>query len=232
MKNNERIIYGILITVLVFAVSSFFGTKLNLNIVFFPSSFVTHSLMLLLSIVFIYSLRKFVNYNFAAPQFKKILKPILLGLLATILVNVTMTIMTKILGGKVEAHPLLTKMSPLQTFIFVFIYASIAEEFLFRGFLLNILKPINSKGIYILKRKISVSVLISAIAFGLAHLILIRTGVGVFFLMKIVIFTTVLGLIAGYYQEKYDNHAYAIIVHMSGNLMGVIGALLMNLNSY
>jgi membrane protease YdiL (CAAX protease family) len=36
----------------------------------------------------------------------------------------------------------------------------------------------------------------------------------------------VLGLIAGYYQEKYDNNAYAIIVHMSGNLMGLIGALI------
>jgi len=38
-------------------------------------------------------------------------------------------------------------------------------------------------------------------------------------------------MIAGYYQEKYDNNAFAIIVHMSGNLMGVIGALLMNVNA-
>ena len=76
------------------------------------------------------------------------------------------------------------KMSPLQVFIFVFIYASIAEEILFRGFLMNILKPLKIKGISILKRKISVPVIISAFAFGLGHLILITTGVGGFVFTK------------------------------------------------
>lgn len=41
----------------------------------------------------------------------------------------------------------------------------------------------------------------------------------------------VYGLIAGYYQEKYDNNAYAVIIHMAGNSIGVIGALLMNINA-
>lgn len=38
---------------------------------------------------------------------------------------------------------------------------------------------------------------------------------------------TLLGIVAGYYQEKYENNFYAIIVHMAGNLMGVIGAIMM-----
>jgi len=46
------------------------------------------------------------------------------------------------------------------------------------------------------------------------------------FLIRMVLFTSVVGLIAGYYQEKYDNHAYAIMVHMAGNLMGLISILL------
>ena len=231
MKNNERIIYGLIITIIVYAIATFSGSKLHLNIDFIPSSFVTHSLMLILSIVLIYGLRKYVNYKISLPQFKKILKPVLFGLLVTIIANISMTIITKILGGKIETHDALTKMSPLQIFIFVFIYASIAEEILFRGFLMNILKPLNAKGINIFKRKISVPVIISAFAFGLGHLILISTGASGFFLMRIVIFTTILGLIAGYYQEKYDNNIFAIIVHMAGNLMGVIGVLLMNLNT-
>lgn len=41
------------------------------------------------------------------------------------------------------------------------------------------------------------------------------------------VFTFALGLIAGYYQEKYDNHAFAIIVHMAGNLMGLVSILMM-----
>lgn len=68
--------------------------------------------------------------------------------------------------------------------------------------------------------------LISALAFGFAHLILIALGVGALFLIRMVLFTSVVGLIAGYYQEKYDNHAYAIMVHMAGNLMGLISILL------
>jgi len=231
MKNNERIIYGLIITIVVFAIATFAGSKLYLDIDFFPNTFTIHSLMLLFSIVAIYSFKKDVNYKISLPKFKKILKPILFGLLATIIVNISMTIITKILGGEIEAHPALMKMSPLQIFVFVFIYASIVEEILFRGFLMNILKPLKTKGIIILKRNISVPVIISAFAFGLAHLILITTGVGGLFLLRIVVFTTILGLIAGYYQEKYDNNAFAIIVHMSGNLMGVIGALLMNLNT-
>lgn len=230
MKNNERIVYGLIITIVVFAIAVFSGSNIHLNIDFFPSSFLTHSLMLILSIILIYSLRKYVNYKIEVPQFKKILKPLLFGLFAAIIVNILMTVIIKILGGTVEAHSALAKMTPLQIFVFVCIYASIAEEILFRGFLMNILKPLKIKGIKIFKRNISIPVIISAVAFGLAHLIVITTGAGGLLLLRIVVFTTILGLIAGYYQEKYDNNAYAIVVHMAGNLMAVIGALLMNLN--
>jgi membrane protease YdiL (CAAX protease family) len=231
MRNNERIIYGLLITIVVFAIATIAGSKLHFNIDFLSNTFLTHTCMLGLSIALIYSFNKYVDYKISLPKFKKILKPILFGLLATIIVNISMTILTKILGGEIETHALMMKMSPLQVFIFVFIYASIAEEILFRGFLMNFLKPLTTKGITIFKRKISVPVIISAFAFGLAHLILITTGADGLFLLRIVVFTTILGLIAGYYQEKYENNAFAIIVHMAGNFMGVIGVLLMNLNA-
>ncbi|MCK5170180.1 MAG: CPBP family intramembrane metalloprotease, partial [Bacteroidales bacterium] len=146
-----------------------------------------------------------------------------------ILTAFAITVVTKVAGGELEEHPAFSVMNPLQIFIFVFIFASIAEEVLFRGFLLNLLKPLNTKGITIFKRKISLPVILSAIAFGLSHLILIASGVGFLFLFKIVLFTTCLGLVAGYYQEKYDNNAYAIIVHMAGNSFGVVAAILMSL---
>lgn len=230
MKNRTRIIYGLLLTIAVFAVATFAESILHIGVDFIPSSFVTHTLMLLLSIALIYIFKKSVNYKIAVPKFKETLKPALFGLLTAFIVNISMTIITTMLGGTVEAHPAFMKTTPLQVFVFIFIYASIAEEMLFRGFLMNILKPLNAKGIYILKRKISVPVIISALAFGLAHLVLITAGVGGLFLLRVVVFTTILGLVAGYYQEKYDNNAFAIIVHMAGNFMGVIGALLMNVN--
>lgn len=231
MENSKRIIYGLLITIIVFVIATYTGSKLHLEIEFIPYSFMTHTLMLILSVGLIYGMKKYVNYKLAFPQFKKTFKPLLFGLLATIIVNVFMTLITKVLGGKVEAHAALTRMTPLQVFIFIFIYASIAEELLFRGFLLNILKPLSVKGIRIFRRNISIPVIISALAFGLGHLILISTGASGLFLFRIVVFTSILGLIAGYYQEKYENNAFAILVHMAGNIMGVIGALLMNLNA-
>lgn len=55
------------------------------------------------------------------------------------------------------------------------------------------------------------------------------SGANIFFVVRTLIFTFVLGLIAGYYQEKYENNAYAIIVHMGGNFMGLLSALITNL---
>ena len=231
MKNDQRIIYGLFITIIAFAISTFVGSKIHLNCQFIPYSFVTHSLMLIISVGLIYSLKRYVNYKISLPQFKKTLKPILIGVLTAITINIAMTIIGKIWGAKDETHIAFSLMSPLQIFLFVFIYASVAEEMLFRGFLQNLLKPLKIRGIKIFKISISFPVLIGAIAFGLGHLILITTGAGALFLIRIVIFTTVLGIIAGHYQEKYDNNAYAIIVHMAGNLMGVIGSLLMSLNN-
>jgi membrane protease YdiL (CAAX protease family) len=228
MKNNERVLYGILITAGVFAISTFVGSRLNQGLVNVPYVFFTHTLMLMLSVAVILGMHNQVNFKIALPQFKKTLKPALLGLLTAIVVNILFTIITMIFGGKVEIHSALTRLSPLQVFVFVFIYASIAEEILFRGFLMNILKPIKAKGINIFSRNLSIPVLISAIAFGLAHIILATTGASGLFVFRIVVFTTILGLVSGYYQEKYDNIAFAIIVHMSGNLLGVLGAVLMN----
>jgi len=230
MKISKRMIYGILLTAIVFLLATLAGRNINLNINFLPYSFVTHTTLLILSIALICGLKKHVKYNLAWPKFKKTLKPILFGFLAAIIVNTFMVALTKGLGGEVESHFAFDLMSPLQVFLFIFIYASAAEEVLFRGFLQNILKPLKNKGIKLFKRHISVPVMIGAVAFSLAHLILITSGANTFFIVRTLVFTFVLGLIAGYYQEKYDNNAYAIFVHMAGNFMGVVAAILTSLS--
>ena len=87
MKNSERIIYGLLLTIIAFLLASFAGRIIKLNLQLVPSSFINHSVMLILSIVFICSLRKYVNYQIAWPKFKKIWKPILFGFLAAVIIN-------------------------------------------------------------------------------------------------------------------------------------------------
>ena len=228
MKKYEKIAYGITLTILIYLVSVYLRETIHLPIEFIPPSFILHSSMGILSIISLFIFKDSLNYNISAPKFRKILRPILFGLLVTVLANTSMNIAIKILGGSIEEHPLLSSMNVLQVFIFVFLYASIAEELLFRGVLLSFLEPLKKIGFNFFKRKISLSVLISALAFGFGHLVLIFTGVQAAFLIRVVVFTTILGIVAGYYQEKYDNNAYAIIVHMAGNSIGVIGVLLMN----
>ncbi len=226
-KNSERVIWGILLTIIVFIISTFAGKNFSLNNEFIPDTFITNTLMLILSIGLIWGLRKHVNYKISLPRFKKTLRPILFGLLTAITVNVIMSIVEKTLGAKtIESHSAHSAMSPLQFFIFIFICTPIAEEVLFRGFLQNILKPFKIKGIKIFKKHVSVPVIISAIVFGLVHLIVITSGSGTLFVIRTVVFATTLGLIAGYYQEKYNNNGYAIIVHMAGNFLALAAVLL------
>lgn len=233
MRNNERIIYGLAITTIIFLTATIAGSQIRLNNrlisdSLISDSFVSHSIMLLLVVIAISAMRKTINYRISLPKFKNILKPILIGIVTTIVINILLTIATQLAGGKVYAHPLLSKMSPMQVLVFVFIYASIIEEIMFRGFLLNMLKSLKKRGITIFKRKISFAVIISALAFGFAHLTLIKTGIDSLYILRMVLFTTSLGLVAGYYQEKYDNNLYAIIVHMAGNSIALIGAIILN----
>lgn len=227
MKNYQRIIYGLVITVVVFSISILAG-KLDLTTDLIPSSFTTHTIMILLSFTMIYFMKNKLTYRFSIPSVKTIIKPVVFGFGTAIVAGVLVAVLMNVVGIDIESHPIADKMNPTQVLIFVFVYASIAEEILFRGFLMNMLKPLESNAIVFLKRKISLPVIISAIAFGAAHLILISTGAGLVFLIRVVFFTTCLGFVAGYYQEKYDNNFYAIIVHMSGNILAVIGSFAMN----
>lgn len=228
MKNIERFVYGLAITAAIFSTATFVSARLHLDVDFIPDFFVTLTIELLLSAIAIYAMRNYLIFRFSIPHPKTLIKPVVFALLATIAINGVLTILTKMLGGKIEVPEALAKLKPVQVLIFVFFYASIAEEMLFRGFLLNLLKPLEKTGFSVLKRYISLPVIVSAVAFGMAHLILITTGVSLLFVARIVVFTTCLGTIAGYYQEKHDNHAYAIIVHMSGNLLAVIAAFAMH----
>ena len=229
MSKRKQIIYGFIITIMIFLIANIAGAKIHLNGAFLPNLFMNYTTMLLLSIVVIALMNKNSNFRISIPKLGKTFKPFFVGVIITVVVNILMTIVVKLVGGEMMSHPLSSKMNVLQLFLFVFILASVAEEILFRGFLQNSLNSLSKNGITIFKCKFSLPVVISAIAFGLAHLVLISSGVNPLFLVRIVLFTTILGIAAGYYQEKYNNTSYAILVHMGGNLPAILGALMMNI---
>ncbi len=231
MKNNKILIPGIIITIVILYIASSYNHFIDLNIDFIPNSFEKHTVIFFLSIIAIYLLKKYVKYSISIPKFKTLLKPIGLGLLVSILSAMIMSI-TLVISSENNSPEIqipTAHLSITQIIIFVFIYSSISEELLFRGFLLNILKPLKDKGISIFKRKISVAVIISALMFGLYHIIPFNADDTMIYITGMVIAPFLLAIIAGYYQEKYDNNVYAIIVHMAGNVVGIIGTIVMNM---
>ena len=222
----SRLLIGLLLTFLVCALAVVLRHVVKLDSECFPSFALSGSIILVLAIVLIVAFRNKLDYRIAVPKFNQIWKPVLFGLLATIVINLLTGIVTLIISGRVEGHPALENTSVLQYVLFIFILAPVAEEHLFRGFLQNYLNPLDDKGITVFHKRISLPVLIAALAFSLCHLGLLASGVGAVFIIRTALFTFILGTIAGYFQEKYNNIVPAILVHMGGNLLGVLAVVL------
>ncbi len=231
MKKNlalSRLLVGLLLTFSVSAVAVVLRNVVKLDSKFFPNFALSGFIILILAVVLIVAFRKQLEYRISVPKFNQIWKPVLFGLLTSLVINILTGIITTAFHGKIEGHPALMNASVLQFVLFTLILAPVAEEHLFRGFLQNYLKPLGDKGITVFHRRISLPVLIAAMAFSLSHLGLLASGVGTAFMIRTALFTFILGTIAGYYQEKYNNIIPAIFVHMAGNLMGMIPVVLLN----
>ena len=112
-----------------------------------------------------------------------------------------------------------------QTVLFVWIIASICEEVFYRGLLQGILAPLRKYGVRVLGVRLTAPVGLCAVAFGLGHLCL-RGMVPTPMLIAILISTTALGLIAGYFREKTGSLMPAIAAHMTFNVVGTLMSLL------
>lgn len=226
IEKLKLLLGGLILTGIVYAIANLCGHYWNPSCSFLAKTFPTHITMLVLSLGLIYLLRDRLGYRIAWPKPKLILRPMLYGLLAAFVTNFILGILFFFLGATAEKHPAIEGMTAVQYLVFIIILAPIAEEHLFRGFLQNYLKPLKDKGFNLFGLRITFPVLMSAIAFSLAHLILLASGASGLFVTRVLVFTFVLGLIAGYYQEKHDNIAYAILVHAAGNILGLMSIIL------
>ncbi len=235
MKDGFKIISGLVLTVLIYLFSTFIAVYLPVKSKFIPVSFYTQISMMLLSMVFIflYSRKTRGFFMIKLPKLKylaiSVFTAIILLILFQVLASAFFSIASSFLpdsGNPAAVAPdSPSQLSLIQAFIFVFITASFCEELLFRGFLQNTLKPLAEKGISFLKIRLSLPVLISGALFGLGHLILFSSGASPFFVLMIVAYAIILGICAGYFQEKYNNFIYAFIVHATGNIPLLLGAL-------
>ena len=233
MSKSATLIIGIITTIAIFGLSKIGLGFIKIESEFIPPMAISHTIMLGLSIFLISFLKKkeLIAFPFKKVKPKYYMYAILIAILSIIVSNIIATIIVKAFGYSIDpsgkGHALVANFSPLQFFLFVFLYASICEEFLFRGFAQNFLGPLTQNGFRVNKDIfISIPVIVSGILFGMAHLTLLTTETSGPMILRIVIFTTFLGLTAGYFQEKHKNILIAILVHMIGNLPGLIMSFL------
>lgn len=176
-------------------------------------AFITHSFMWLLSVLIIILLTegRMAEYGFTKGKFRLTGK-ILLWIIPTAILSIMGYFASR---SGVEVKPGLG-FAPLQTVIFVWIYATVAEEIFTRGLLQGYLSPLVRYGINLSKKlRLGMPVLFSGLYFGLMHIIAIdKMG------PPVILLATLLGIVAGYYREKTESLIPAIIIHALFNIGG------------
>ena len=187
--------------------------------------FINHTAMLVFSIIvmLVVSKGKLARYGFKMAGNIQLKQIILLGLG----IGIILTLVEASLPGKESS--ILGDLSFLQTVVFIWLYASICEEVFIRGLIQSSLAPLTKYGVTVLVWRISFPVLISALLFGLLHLVQSAMGAGGYKVFITVFFAFVLGIIAGYYRERTGSLVPAITVHMFANVGGSLASYLVGL---
>ena len=179
------------------------------------SAFITHTFMWIISILITILLTQgeIGKYGFTKGKFQLTPK-IFLWVIPTAILSVMGFIASRsgqdVKGGIGLSH--------LQDIVFIWIYASICEEVFTRGLLQGFLSPLTKYGFTLLKRwRLSLPVLFSGLFFGMMHIVAIdKLG------PPVILFTSALGIIAGYYREKTESLIPAIIIHALFNIGGML----------
>ena len=236
MKTVLRIILAIIIAMFVLAVAGSIGISITEQLdksYSWTTGPFTHTGMLVISFILILLLSrgKVSTYGIKTIEKKQLNKPIQTAAIVSSIVLVVLSglgYLSGLLPPESDAGPAVD-MTFIQIVIFIWIYASICEEVLFRGLIQGFLAPLKEKGFSLFDFRISLPVLIAALGFGLMHLMLLSTGMDLYPVLMIVIAGIILGLIAGHYREAAGSIIPAIVVHMVFNIIGTVIALLESL---
>ncbi len=182
---------------------------------FLPASFVTHTVMLTLSIATMWLLSHGELQLFGITMGTYRFSPrILLWVLPTAILSV--------LSAAAPTRPAAGPMSgltKLQIVVFVWVYASIAEELLTKGLLQSLLSR-NTRVAAVIFCRLSLPVLISGVFFGAMHIVLFQSlGAAAALVILLAMF---LGLVAARYRERTGSLIPAIIIHVLFNVGGVL----------
>lgn len=98
---------------------------------------------------------------------------------------------------------------------------------MFRGFLLNMIKTLRFKQVNISKKiSVSYSSIISGIVSGGIVFLYLFIENNLLIVSLTAFSSIIIGIIAGYYQEKYTNFSAALVVSYTNNLISIIGVII------
>jgi membrane protease YdiL (CAAX protease family) len=182
----------------------------------FPASFVTHTVMLVLSLLAMWMLSKGRLHLFGFTKGTYRFSPrILMWVLPTAVLSIASTIASRA-GPSPGPTEGLTKP---QLVVFVWIYASVAEEILTRGLLQTLLEGDARIGAAV-TRRLSMPVVVSGLFFGAMHVVLFKSmGPAA---VPVILVAVFLGVVAARYRERTGSLLPAVIVHALFNIGGML----------
>ncbi|MBZ5500171.1 MAG: CPBP family intramembrane metalloprotease [Acidobacteriia bacterium] len=183
---------------------------------FLPPSFVTHSVMLALSVAAMWLISKgrldLYGFTKGAYEFSPC---ILLWVLPTAVLSIVSAVASP--GGQGTGGPI--KLTKPQMVVFIWVCASIGEETLTRGLLQTLLSR-NARVGAEAHRRLSMPVLVSGLFFGSMHIVLVKLmGPAA---VPVILLAVFLGLVAARYRERTRSLLPAIIVHALFNIGGML----------
>lgn len=181
-----------------------------------------HTGMIVVSVILILLVAKgrFGSYGFRLP------KPIRWSRLVILVCGIFG--LTHLIGELIDVPEIafMAESTLLEDIVLVWIWASIGEEVLTRGWMQGYLEPLKSYGISFGSLRLSLPVIFCAAFFGAMHLGLFTMGAAASAVWMIVVSAFAIGLIAGYYREKSGSLVPAYVAHALANMTGWLFSLL------
>ncbi|GEM_PF-4013364 len=190
------------------------------------SSFYFEFVLLITSLLLIYffTKRKIIYFNLSKIELNDFFK--------IAIVSYTMAILLQFISGltylifQKPLHDKIDKQCMIELLFFLFIFP-LSNELMFRGFSLNMLESLKKYTIRITKNiELTYSTLISGIISGGIILLYLIFNQYHLIIIFITISVIVMGVFAGYFQEKYNNFAAALLVNYSYTLVSALGIII------
>jgi membrane protease YdiL (CAAX protease family) len=211
-----RLLPAVVTCAVIFIVAVLAGRySAGLHSSFVPTSFVTHSVMLLLALVVMRTRLGLSPGDFGFTRGSFRWTP---GIFLWVLPTALMSALSLAVPHGAEPSGPAASFSALQIVLFVWIYATVAEETLTRGLLQTLVARKRESPTR--HRWLGEPVIVSGVFFGAMHLVLIRS-MGAAAVVPIVL-ATFLGIVAARYRQSTGSLLPAILVHALFNIGGTL----------